>query len=236
MIRVLEQHLVDQIFDVSRVLIFSKSIVVHILVFLFYLIESVLSFLALERELSANQSVEYDACRPYIYFFVVSFSVQNFRGYVCRGSTHIIHVLSRYGHFRKPEVDNFNSSNLFCQWIFLNQNILRFEVPMCYTTSMQVLDGFKKLVHDSSNLFLLQLIGFDVFVKLSTCDLLHYDEHILLRFVSFLQLNYILMVDHFDYRNFIPQEFFLSVCQSRLVNLLDSQQLATVPILALVNS
>lgn len=72
-------------------------------------------------------------------------------------------------------------------------------------------------------------------VKLTSCHLLHNDEHVLLRFISLLQLDYVLMVDHFHNGYFLAKELFLSICQSGLVDLFHGQKFTTVPILALVD-
>jgi hypothetical protein len=82
---------------------------------------------------------------------------------------------------------------------------------MCDSLIMQILEGLQKLIHDGGNFFLLQLVLFDMFIELSARDLFHDDEHVLLRLIGLLHLNYVGVTDPFDDLDLFPEELPLSV-------------------------
>ena len=106
---------------------------------------------------------------------------------------------------------------------------------MDYATKLHVLDGLNELVHDQRNFLFFQLIGFDVFKKLATSNLLHDDEHVFLVFVALAHLDDISMRYKFYDLSLLPKEFSFALSKLYLVNLLHSHNLLSLLIFALIN-
>jgi hypothetical protein len=147
------KHLLDDVFRLFRES--SESKVVHIWLFLFDLVKGSLSILALERKLSTNKGVENDSCRPHVDLLPIPFSMKHLRSHICWCSTALNHFFIRHQNFGKPKVRYLDLNDFFGPRIFLNKNVLRLEVPVHHSTSLHVLDGLNKLIHDDSYLSLL---------------------------------------------------------------------------------
>ena len=73
--------------------------------------------------------------------------MEDLGGNVVRCAIHLMHVCVGLAIvMRSTKIDNFDCSAV----VNINQNVLRFKVPMCHITAMAVSDSLQNLLsHDS---------------------------------------------------------------------------------------
>jgi hypothetical protein len=82
---------------------------------------------------------------------------------------------------------------------------------MYNTANLHILYGLNELVHDNGHFSLLQLVCFDMLKQLTTSDLFHNDEHVLLCLVGFSHLNYVFVADKLGNLIFFSEEILFSL-------------------------
>lgn len=114
--------------------------------------------------------------------------MQDFRSHISRCPTTFQHNFIWPRYFAQTKVCHLNELDLFCLWIFLNQNVLWLQVPMDYSTYLQIFDGLAKLKHSQTHFSFFQLICFNMVKELTTRDLFHNYIHILFCFICLFHL------------------------------------------------
>lgn len=165
----------------------------HVRVPLFYQVKSNLSVWRLEWQLTAHQSVVNNSGWPDVNLFLVPFFNQHFWSYVSRSAATFHHNLIWSNNLWKTKVSNLNLSYLFGLWILFNQNVLRFEVSVNHSTSLQVLNCFHQLKHNKTDFSFLKFIILYVFKQLAAFYSIHNNEHVLISLVGLPHGDYVWM-------------------------------------------
>ena len=99
----------------------------------FNLIEHVMGFVSLERKITRDQGVEYNAKRPYISLRAVS-SVENFRGHVVWSASNGLELLVIFRRLGKTEINQTHGI------IVSYHNIVGLDVTMHNALCVAVVD------------------------------------------------------------------------------------------------
>ena len=156
--------------------------------------------------------------------------------YISRCATALDHDFFRPSNFAQTKICNLDLTDFLCLRIFFNEDIFWLQVSMHNTTFLNVLYAFNKLVHAEADLSLLELISLDMIKELSSLDLLHNNIHILLSLIGLPHLDNILVTYQLDYLYLFSKKVLLLVRQLLLNNLLGSNYLTCLLILALKHS
>ena len=97
----------------------------------------------IKRECPAKEQIGNDSERPVVHLFAIRFLKQDFWGDIGKGSEWIDACLTWSNYFREAKIDDFELG-LF--GIVSHQNVLWFQITMCDTVGVQVVECGWKLV------------------------------------------------------------------------------------------
>jgi len=191
--RVLLQHLSDQILGGIRDLVpvcgvKSKWLLQHIA-------ENLLVVIALERRVAAQEYEEDDTEGPDIAGLVVV-ALEHLGCNVVWGADNSVHSLDGLllgETFGKTEINKFDF-RLFRSVV--HQEVLRFEISVDDSVTMQVLDSGEHFAHDVGGLVLAEpLRGHDAIEELTALAVLHDDVDVAMIDVALVELDDVGVVD-----------------------------------------
>ena len=160
---VLDQAFLDEIF--ALVWDILESLMVKVEFTLYDVLNNLRLRAPWERNFSREHNVQNYSHWPNIYFHVI-FLEKYLWSNVVRWSTHCVHGGLLRKIFGKPEINHFNA----CQIpLFVKHEILRLDVSMRDLFRVEIIQCWKKLLHNKSSVLLRQIFFLDdVMEKFST--------------------------------------------------------------------
>ena len=122
-----------------------------------------------------EKAIKNDASRPNVYLLLIAFLKEDLRCKVCWRATTLQKLLFGRYDLGQAEICDLDFDYVL---LFVDENVFRFDISVDYTAWVYIAESLKDLVHDQSDLFLLQLVILTEIVQVASSDELGHNKYL----------------------------------------------------------